>query len=119
MISTVRTLIRCILRRDNILLNTAQSVGKLFTSALAIQRAVAAAFYAELIGEMDCGVIWLDAIIDNLHKAKTDSSSLVRTLATIGLSRVAYLDQKLVMSHLFRLALARAYFLLLLSCIAK
>lgn len=74
----------------------AQSIGKLMTSTIAIQRAVAATFYAELIGKVDCGVIWLDAIINTLYEAKTDSSSLVRTLAITGLSRIAYVDQKLV-----------------------
>jgi len=73
-----------------------QYLGKLMTSTIVIQRAVAATFYAELIGKIDCGAIWLDAIINTLHDAKADSSSLVRKLATIGLARIAYLDPRQV-----------------------
>lgn len=74
----------------------AQIVGKLMTSTIAIQRAVAATFYTELIGKVDCGVIWLETIINTLHECKTDSSSLVRKHATIGLARIGYLDPRLV-----------------------
>jgi len=73
-----------------------QYLGKLMTSTIVIQRAVAATFYAELIGKIDCGAIWLDAIINTLYDAKADSSSLVRKLATIGLARIAYLDPRQV-----------------------
>lgn len=78
-----------------------QSLGKLMTSTIAIQRAVAATFYSELIGKIDCGAIWLDAIINTLHDAKADSSSLVRKLATIGLARIAYLDPRQVKKYFF------------------
>ncbi|KAL6261907.1 hypothetical protein P5V15_006990 [Pogonomyrmex californicus] len=98
LISTVRILMKCILTRNEILSNMAQSLSKLMTSTIAIQRAVAATFYSELIGKMErnCEAIWLDAIINTLHDAKADSSSLVRKLATIGLARIAYLDPKQV-----------------------
>lgn len=74
------------------------------TSTIAIQRAVAATFYSELIGKVDCGAIWLDAIINTLHDAKSDSSSLVRKLATIGLARIAYLSPRqvsILFQHIF------------------
>lgn len=78
----------------------AQSLAKLLTSTIAMQRAVAAAFYAELIGKVDYGIIWLDNIIHILHEAKADSSPLVRKLATIGLARIAYLASEKVKYHL-------------------
>ncbi|EZA49279.1 HEAT repeat-containing protein 7A [Ooceraea biroi] len=95
-ISTVQILIRCLTMKDDILSSIAQSLGKLMTSSIVMQRAVAIAFYAELIGKVDCGAIWLEAIINTLHEAKADSSSLVRKLATIGLGRIAYLDPRQV-----------------------
>lgn len=66
------------------------------TSTMPVQRAVAATFYAELIGRVDCGDIWLDAIINILHEAKADSSPLIRRLATVGLARIAYLEPRQV-----------------------
>lgn len=96
LISTVRTLMKCISTRNEVLSSMTQFLGKLMTSTIAIQRAVAATFYSELIGKIDCGAIWLDAIINTLHDAKADSSSLVRKLATIGLARIAYLDPRQV-----------------------
>ncbi|XP_012526722.2 maestro heat-like repeat-containing protein family member 1 isoform X1 [Monomorium pharaonis] len=96
LISTVRILMKCISTRSEVLSNMTQYMGKLMSSTIAIQRAVAATFYSELIGKIDCGAIWLDAIINMLHDAKADSSSLVRKLATIGLARIAYLDPRQV-----------------------
>ncbi|KAL0107180.1 hypothetical protein PUN28_015596 [Cardiocondyla obscurior] len=96
LISIVRILMKCISTRNEVLSSMTQSLGKLMTSTIAIQRAVAATFYSELIGKIDCGAIWLDAIINTLHDAKADSSSLVRKLATIGLARIAYLDPRQV-----------------------
>ncbi|KYN02585.1 PREDICTED: maestro heat-like repeat-containing protein family member 1 [Cyphomyrmex costatus] len=96
LILTVRTIMKCISTKSEILSNMTQYLGKLMTSTIARQRAVAATFYSELIGKIDCGPIWLDAIINTLHDAKIDSSSLVRKLATIGLARIAYLDPKQV-----------------------
>lgn len=80
-----------------------QYLGKLMTSTIPIQRGVAATFYSELIGKINCGTIWLDAIINTLHDAKADSSSLVRKLATIGLARIAYLDPRQVKNFLIRI----------------
>lgn len=82
------------------------------TSTIAVQRAVAATFYSELIGKVDCGTIWLDAIINALHDAKSDSSSLVRKLATIGLARIAYLSPRQVKYRLF----FNVYFHILSNC---
>lgn len=96
LVSTVRSVVRCLSSRSEVLASLAHSLGKLVTSTVTAQRAVAAAFYAELIGRVDCGVIWLDAIINSLHEAKSDSSPLVRKLATIGLTRIAFLDAKQV-----------------------
>ena len=96
LVSTVRSVVRCLSKRSDILSSLAHSLGKLVDSVIPAQRAVAAAFYAELIGRVDCGTIWLDAIINALHQAKSDSLPLVRKLATIGLTRVAYLDPKQV-----------------------
>ncbi|KAG5339130.1 MROH1 protein, partial [Acromyrmex heyeri] len=96
LISTVRILMKCISTKTEVLSNMTQYLGKLMTSTIAIQRAVAATFYSELIGKINCGTIWLDAIINTLHDAKADSSSLVRKLATIGLARIAYLDPRQV-----------------------
>ncbi|EGI58311.1 PREDICTED: maestro heat-like repeat-containing protein family member 1 [Acromyrmex echinatior] len=96
LISTVRILMKCISTKSEVLSNMTQYLGKLMTSTIAIQRAVAATFYSELIGKINCGTIWLDAIINTLHDAKADSSSLVRKLATIGLARIAYLDPRQV-----------------------
>lgn len=96
LISTVRTLMKCISTRNEVLSSMTQHLSKLMTSTMAIQRAVAATFYSELIGKIDCGAIWLEAIINTLHDAKADSSSLVRKLATIGLARIAYLDPRQV-----------------------
>lgn len=76
----------------------AQILGKLVTSTIPIQRAIAVIFYTELIGKMNCGVIYLDTIINILHESKTDSSSLVRKHVIIGLARIAYLDPILVKS---------------------
>jgi len=91
-ILTVRILVKCMSMRNEVLSSIAQSLGKLMTSTMPIQRAVAATFYAELIGRVDCGNIWLDTIINILHEAKADSSPLIRRLATIGLARIAYLE---------------------------
>ena len=66
------------------------------TSTISAQRAVAAAFYAELIGKVNHDTVWLDAIINTLHEARADSSPLVRKLATIGLTHIAYLQPKQV-----------------------
>lgn len=96
MILIVRTLIKCISSKNEDTLNMAQIVGKLVTSTIPIQRAVAVTFYTELIGKVDCGVIWLETIINTLHECKTDSSSLVRKHATIGLARIGYLNPRLV-----------------------
>ncbi|KAG5305866.1 MROH1 protein, partial [Pseudoatta argentina] len=96
LISTVRILMKCISTKSEVLSNMTQYLGKLMTSTIAIQRAVAVTFYSELIGKINCGTIWLDAIINTLHDAKADSSSLVRKLATIGLTRIAYLDPRQV-----------------------
>jgi len=82
--------------KDDVIANIAQSLGKLMTSAIVMQRAIAIAFYAELVGKVDCGTVWLEVIINTLHEAKADSSSLVRKLATIGLGRIAYLHPKQV-----------------------
>lgn len=98
-ISIVRTLIRCLSMKDDILPSIAQSLGKLMTSTIVMQRAVAVAFYAELVGKVDCGAVWLEAIINTLHEAKADSSPLVRKLATIGLGRIAYLDPRQVQEY--------------------
>lgn len=92
----VRTLIKCISSKNEDTLNMAQIVGKLVTSTIPIQRAVAVTFYTELIGKVDCGVIWLETIINTLHECKTDSSSLVRKHATIGLARIGYLNPRLI-----------------------
>lgn len=96
LIATVHAVVRCLTKRADVLENLARHLGKLATSTLPAQRAVAVAFYAELMGKVNCDVVWLDAIINTLHEAKADSSSLVRKLATIGLTRVAYLDSKQV-----------------------
>ncbi|XP_011301504.1 maestro heat-like repeat-containing protein family member 1 [Fopius arisanus] len=96
LVSTVRSVIRCLGNKNELLANIAQTLGKMITSPISAQRAVAAAFYAELIGRVDCGEVWLDAIINTLHEAKADSSGLVRKLATIGLTRIAYLEQRQV-----------------------
>jgi hypothetical protein len=95
-ISTVRILVKCMSMKNEVLSSIAQSLGKLMTSTMPIQRAVATTFYAELIGRVDCGDIWLDAIINILHEAKADSSPLIRRLATIGLARIAYLEPRQV-----------------------
>ncbi|XP_024939150.1 maestro heat-like repeat-containing protein family member 1 isoform X2 [Cephus cinctus] len=92
LVMTVRAAVRCLGNRSEVLSNLAHSVGKLSASTLPAQRAVSAAFYAELIGRVDCGAIWLDAIVNTLHEAKSDSSPLVRKLATIGLSRISCLQ---------------------------
>lgn len=94
---------KCISTRNEVLSSMTQSLGKMMTSTIAIQRAVAATFYSELIGKIDCGAIWLDAIINTLHDAKADSSSLVRKLATIGLARIAYLDPRQVREYFFNI----------------
>ncbi|KAK0166476.1 hypothetical protein PV328_004896 [Microctonus aethiopoides] len=96
LISTVRSVVRCLLNKNDVIVNVAQSLGKLSTSQISNQRAVAIAFYAELIGRIDCGNIWLDAIINTLHEATADSSALVRKLAITGLTRIAYLNSKYI-----------------------
>nr|XP_050863894.1 maestro heat-like repeat-containing protein family member 1 [Vespula vulgaris] len=95
-VATVRTMMRCIHTKNNVLSTLAQSLGRMMTSTISAQRAVAATFYSELIGKINCDVIWLDAIINTLYEAKADSSPLVRKLATIGLARIAYLEPKQV-----------------------
>lgn len=99
LVSIVRSVIRCLGNKNEILENIAHNLGKLVTSTIPAQRAIATAFYAELIGRVDCGTIWLDAIINTLHEAKADSSSLVRKLATIGLTRIAYLEPKQISEY--------------------
>lgn len=89
--ATVHITVQCLIERKEILTNVARQLGKLVTSTLPAQRAVAVAFYAELIGKMECDAIWLDGVINTLHEAKSDSSPLVRKLATVGLTRVACL----------------------------
>ncbi|XP_046813255.1 maestro heat-like repeat-containing protein family member 1 [Vespa crabro] len=95
-VATVRTMMRCIYTKNNVLSTLTQSLGKMMTSTISAQRAVAATFYSELIGKVNYDVIWLDAIINTLYEAKADSSPLVRKLATIGLARIAYLEPKQV-----------------------
>ncbi|XP_058805829.1 maestro heat-like repeat-containing protein family member 1 [Phymastichus coffea] len=96
LVATVHTVVQCLSKRANVLENLARHLGKLAMSTLPAQRVVAVAFYSELIGKVNCDVVWLDAIINTLHEAKADSFSLVRKLSTIGLTRVAYLDSKQV-----------------------
>lgn len=96
LVATVHAVVQCLSRRNEVLSNLVRCLGKLVTSTLPAQRAVTVAFYAELIGKLSCDAIWLDAIINTLHEAKTDSSPLVRKLATIGLTRVACLEPKQV-----------------------
>ncbi|KAK2577321.1 hypothetical protein KPH14_003451 [Odynerus spinipes] len=93
-VATVRTMMRCISTKYDVLSSLAQSLGRMMTSTISAQRAVAVTFYAELIGKVNYDVIWLDAIINTLHEAKADSSPLVRKLATVGLARIAYLEPK-------------------------
>lgn len=92
----VQTSIKCMLNKNEDLLSMAQMLDKLVSSTIAIQRAVAATFYTELIGKVTCDVIWLETIINTLHECKNDSSPLVRKHAIIGLARIAYLDPRLV-----------------------
>lgn len=96
LISTVRSVLRCLGRKagskDDLLISVAQSIGKLVTSQIATQRAVAIAFYGELIGQVDADPIWLDSIITTLLEARSDSSFLVRKLAIQGLSNIHKLD---------------------------
>lgn len=99
LVSTVRSVIRCLGNKNDVIENIAHNLSKLVTSTIPAQRAVATAFYAELIGRVDCGSIWLDAIINTMHEAKTDSSPLVRKLATIGLTRIAYLEPKQILEY--------------------
>ncbi|KAJ8688258.1 hypothetical protein QAD02_024053 [Eretmocerus hayati] len=88
-------------RRPRVLSNVSSRLGKLVTSSLAAQRALAVAFYAELIGRLsEADVIWLDATVNSLLEAKSDSSPLVRKLATIGITRVACLQPKQVEEYL-------------------
>lgn len=94
--TTVHTVVLCLDEKTEVLTNIARQLGKLVTSVLPAQRAVAVAFYAELIGRIDCDAIWLDGVINTLHEAKSDSSPLVRKLATIGLTQVASLKPKQV-----------------------
>lgn len=101
MILTVQILIKCISNDDHVLSHMAQSLHALVAGTLAIQRAVAIAFYAELIGKVDCGDIWFDAIINTLFEAKADSSSLVRKYAVIGLARVAYVERQVSTQVIF------------------
>ena len=96
MVSTVHSVVRCLTNKDEVISNLAQSLGLLMTSTIAAQRAVAAAFYAELIGKVNHDSIWLDVIINTLHEARSDSSPLVRKLALIGLTRIVYLEAKQV-----------------------
>ncbi|XP_066601131.1 maestro heat-like repeat-containing protein family member 1 [Prorops nasuta] len=92
-VQTVHIIIESILNRNDILSSLAKSLEKLLESSGVIaQRAVAVAFYAEIIGKVSCGDAWLHAIINMLIECKSDSSALVRKLATIGLSRIAYLE---------------------------
>ncbi|KAI4498116.1 hypothetical protein M0802_006940 [Mischocyttarus mexicanus] len=95
-VATVRTMIKCIYMKNDVLLSLAQSLGKLMISTISAQRVVAVTFYSELIGKVSYDAIWLDGIINTLHEAKPDSSPLVRKLATIGLARIAYLEPKQV-----------------------
>lgn len=94
-ISIVETLVKCISKKNENMLTMAQKLSKLVTSTIAIQRAIVATFYTELIDTVNCGVIWLETMINTLYECKTDSSSLVRKHAIIGLARICHLDQKL------------------------
>nr|ACE75349.1 HEAT repeat-containing protein [Glyptapanteles indiensis] len=98
LISTVRSVLRCLSRKtaskDDLLISVAQSIGKLVTSQISTQRAVAIAFYGELIGQVDADPIWLDSIITTLLEARSDSSFLVRKLAIQGLSNIYKLDSQ-------------------------
>lgn len=100
--ATVRTMMRCIYTKNNVLSALTQSLGRMMTSTISAQRVVAATFYSELIGKVNYDVIWLDAIINTLYEAKADSSPLVRKLATIGLARIAYLEPKQVIKFTYR-----------------
>lgn len=93
---------KCLANKDKVLESLAHSFGKLMTNADPMQRSVAAAFYAELLGKMNCDVIWLDAIVNTLYEAKADSSLTVRKLATIGLTKIVSLQPKQVRFILFK-----------------
>lgn len=95
-ILAVYSVVQCVANRSDLLSKLSRSLGKLMTSVISAQRAVATAFYAELIGKVNSDVIWLEAIVNTLQEAKADSSPLVRKLATIGLTKVASLDAKQV-----------------------
>ncbi|XP_008560336.1 maestro heat-like repeat-containing protein family member 1 [Microplitis demolitor] len=100
LISTVRSVLRCLVsnkklsgsKDDELLINVAQSIGKLVTSQIPTQRAVAIAFYGELVGKVDADPIWLDSIISTLLEARADSSFLVRKLAVQGLANISKLE---------------------------
>ncbi|XP_015183266.1 PREDICTED: maestro heat-like repeat-containing protein family member 1 [Polistes dominula] len=95
-VAIVRSMVKCISTKNNVLLSLGQSLGKMMTSTICAQRVVATTFYSELIGKINYNGIWLDGIINTLYEAKADSSPLVRKLATIGLARIAYLEPKQV-----------------------
>ncbi|KAG7209580.1 hypothetical protein KM043_011242 [Ampulex compressa] len=97
----VRTLMKCISKKQDVLLHMDESLKKLVTSIIPLQRAVATACYAELIGYDINDILWLHAIINTLHKAKADSYSLVRKLAIIGLARIAYIKAPLQVYEYF------------------
>lgn len=96
MVSIVHSVIRCLSDKNEIMMNLARSIEKLMTSIIPIQRAMATAFYAELVGKVNHDSIWLDGIINTLHEARADSSPLVRKLALIGLTHISYLKPKQV-----------------------
>ncbi|XP_048515831.1 maestro heat-like repeat-containing protein family member 1 isoform X2 [Athalia rosae] len=91
LISTVQTVVKSISNKENTIVTLARSVCGLATSILPAQRAVSAAFYAELVGRPGCGDVWLEVILNTLHEAMADSSPLVRRLAIVGLTRVSNL----------------------------
>lgn len=103
LIATVHMVVQSLSKRPKVLIVLAGYLGKLITSTLPAQRGVAVAFYAELLGKVDCDAIWLDAVINSLHEARADSSPMVRKLATIGLTRVACLEPKQVCDWMTRI----------------
>ncbi|XP_043485318.1 maestro heat-like repeat-containing protein family member 1 [Leptopilina heterotoma] len=94
LVSIVHSVIRCLSDKTEVIMNLARSVEKLMTSTIPVQRAIATAFYAELVGKVNHDSIWLDGIINTLHEARADSSPLVRKLALIGLTHISYLKPK-------------------------
>lgn len=92
LIAVVQTVMECLLGKNEVIINLSQILGKLVTSSLPTQRALAIAFYTELLGKVKCDSIWLDAVVNTFHEAKSDSFPFVRKLATIGLTKIVYLE---------------------------